>query len=108
MLIDCLGQNNINKNNSNLSFIKDCRENISKLEMSANDLNRENVLFMTIEINGWPAKFAIAKRDINQNEILYGHYGDGYHSLKKKVERRQQSVDYYMSKINKIINNTNH
>ena len=86
---------------------EDCRADINKKITTKEDLNKENVLFITVEINGWPGKFAVAKRNINKQEILYGHFGEGYSSLKKQVERQRQSVDYFISSVSRVLSSKN-
>ena len=105
ILVDCIGKRN--KSHSNKLFsVQDCRSDLEQEITTKEDLDKENVLFITMEINGWPGMFAISKRDINKNEILYGHFGDGYNSKKKQVERQQQSVDYFVNNISKLLNDT--
>lgn len=105
MLVDCLGKSE--KAPSKLLWIKDCREDFSEEITTKEDLKKENVLFVTIEINGWPGKFAIAKRTIEKDERLYGHFGDGYGSLKQHVKRQQESVDYFVSSIKRLLDQRN-
>lgn len=100
ILVDCVGKR---KRSNKLFYVQDCRSNLEKEITTKEDLDKENVLFITMEINGWPGIFAISKRGINKNEILYGHFGDGYDFKKKQVERQQQSVDYFVNKISKIL-----
>eukprot|EP01084_Bolivina_argentea_P161534 281190_1 len=101
MLVDCIGKNNTNY--SKLLLIEDCRSDLTKCVTTKEDLTKENVLFVTIEINGWPSKWAIAKRNINKSEQLFGHFGDGYGSLRKQVTRQQQSVELFVSSIASFI-----
>jgi len=101
MLVDCLGKTE--KAPSKLLLVEDCRADPGKENTTKEDLKRENVLFITIEINGWPGKFAVAKRTIQRDEVLVGHFGDGYGSLKKHVERQQQSVDHFVSSIERLL-----
>ena len=104
ILVDCIGKKN--KSQSKLLLIQDCRSDLEQEITTKEDLDKENVLFITMEINGWPGMFAISKRDINKDEILYGHFGDGYDYKKKQVERQQQSVDYFVNSISKLLNDT--
>ena len=104
ILVDCVGKTKNLSNKNKLFFVQDCRSDLEQEITTKEDLDKENVLFVTMEINGWPGMFAISKRGIKENEILYGHFGDGYNSKKKQVQRQQQSVDYFVNNISKLFN----
>jgi len=99
MLLDVCGMAN---SCGELLLIEDCRADPKKEVTTNEDLKKENVLFVTIEVNGWPGKFAIAKRGIAKDESLYGHFGDGYSSLFQHAMRRSNSVQQFMHSIQRI------
>merc|ERR1719464_2303480 len=101
MLLDVKGKNGTSP--TPLLLIEDCRGDPGKEVTTNEDLRKENVLFVTIEVNGWPAKFAIAKRGIAKDESLYGHFGEGYSSLRDHAHRQRESVKQYMAGIERIL-----
>merc|ERR1719334_2583807 len=104
MLLDCRGKTTKAMTTpSRLLLIEDCRADPSKEVTTNEDLKKENVLLVTIEVNGWPAKFAIAKRAIAKDESLYGHFGEGYSSLNEHATRQQESVRLFMQSIQRIL-----
>lgn len=107
IIIDCFGSSEISKSGliPDLLLIEDCRENTSSVRLTQEDFQRENVIFVRVEINHWPGIFVCAKRNINADEKICGYYGPQYGRLKREADMQNKSVGNYVSSICQFLEN---
>ena len=85
MIID--GYAHLKKNY--LVYINDCRKNIKGTEPTDDDDKYWNCSFRTVFINGYPAVFVIAKKDICAGQDLHVFYGANYGNSLRNVEHQK-------------------
>ena len=71
---------NIDKNGNRciLSYINDCRDNLSNSIATEKDLSRRNVEFVAAIVNGWPKMFVMSVKTIKKDSHLWLYYGSSY------------------------------
>ena len=61
-----------------LSWINDCRKNIYLKNLTNDDNNHLNCIFVTGLVNGWPSVFLVTTKTIEKNVQLLTDYGKDY------------------------------
>jgi hypothetical protein len=61
-----------------LAYINDCRNELTDLIFEDADVARQNVIWIEVEHDGWPATFFVTSRNVTRGEKLYCDYGDRF------------------------------
>lgn len=91
IVIDALLDINNTNNRILLTYINDCRSDISGESMQNNDKAYENIKFVKVFVNGWPMIFVVTSRDIKQNDEIMGYYGKEY-GLAIQAKKRMNDI----------------